>query len=90
MTATAYCQAGTTKSGEQTRPGTVAADPRVLPPGSKIRIIKPERYAGVYQVLDTGPSVKGRRLDVFIASCRDARRFGRQRVVVEITPAVSD
>jgi 3D (Asp-Asp-Asp) domain-containing protein len=95
MTATAYCQTGTTKSGERTRPGIVAADPRVLPLGSKIRIIKPERYAGVYQVMDTGSSIKGRRLDVFIPSCKDARRFGRQPVMVRLeqsalTPTVSD
>jgi 3D (Asp-Asp-Asp) domain-containing protein len=38
MSVTAYCVSGTTKSGQQTRPGIVAADPRVLPLGSVIRV----------------------------------------------------
>ena len=84
LTATAYCHAGTTKSGVWTRPGIVAADPRIVPLRSLIRIVSPERYAGIYQVMDTGSAIKGRRLDLFIPSCVNAKRFGRQPVVVQI------
>src|SRR5262249_37186596 len=38
FTATAYCQAGTTASGVHTNGGIVAADPKVLPIGTWIRI----------------------------------------------------
>src|SRR5262245_1402188 len=84
MSATAYCQKGTTASGDRTKRGIVAADPRVLPLGSVVRIralrVSP---SAVYVVKDVGKEIKGRELDIFIPSCRDAREFGRQRVRVE-------
>jgi 3D (Asp-Asp-Asp) domain-containing protein len=84
LTATAYCHAGTTKSGVWTRPGIVAADPRIVPLRSLIRIVTPERYAGIYQVMDTGSAIKGRKLDLFIPSCVHAKYFGRQPVVIQL------
>ena len=84
LTATAYCHAGTTKSGVWTRPGIVAADPRIVPLRSLIRIVTPERYAGIYQVMDTGSAIKWRKLDLFIPSCVHAKRFGRQPVVIQL------
>ena len=84
-TATAYCQSGITKSGERTRRGVVAADPRVLPLGSVIRIDAPEgAHDGVYRVLDTGSAVKGRIVDIYMPSCRSAKQFGRRQVVVQV------
>src|SRR4051794_16643842 len=76
LTATAYCQGGTTKSGARTHMGIVAADPQVLPVGSIVRIDSPRSHAGIYTVLDTGPAVKGHELDIFIADCARAQRFG--------------
>jgi 3D (Asp-Asp-Asp) domain-containing protein len=85
MTATAYCERGKTSSGVRSRAGIVAADPRRLPIGTRIRIIAPkEPYAGVYTVMDTGPRIKGRELDIFMASCARARRFGRRVVEIRI------
>jgi len=81
--ATAYCQSGTTKSGLRTRTGVVAADPRILPVGSVLRIIEGVT-AGVYTVLDTGAAVKGRKIDIFIPNCRSARRFGAQTLRVRV------
>ena len=83
MTATAYCLRGATADGGEARHGTVAADPRVLPLGSRIRIRGPQ-ISGEYLVTDRGANVKGRRIDVFMPSCEEARRFGRQRVAVTI------
>jgi len=82
--ATAYSVTGTTASGTQTRRGIVAADPRVLPIGSRIRVHGAGAYSGVYTVTDTGPAVKGREIDIFIPDGAEAQRFGRRRVHVEI------
>jgi 3D (Asp-Asp-Asp) domain-containing protein len=83
--ATAYCQSGTTKSGEQTRPGIIAADPKVLPLGSIVRIDAPQAaHDGIYEVLDTGSAVTGRIVDIYMEDCRAARIFGRREVIVYI------
>jgi len=82
---TAYCDQGETASGVQTRRGIVAADPDVLPLGSRIRV---EGLAGghngTYDVQDTGSAVKGRIIDIFMADCRAAKRFGRQTARVQV------
>lgn len=85
--ATAYCKGQTTASGVPVRAGIAAADPRVLPLGSIIRIggeAVNEKYHGVYSVLDTGPLIKGRRLDLYIWSCYEALDFGRRGVEVTV------
>jgi 3D (Asp-Asp-Asp) domain-containing protein len=83
--ATAYCKGRTTKSGVRVRPGIAAADPTVLPLGSIIEVRGiPEEYAGIYSVLDTGPEIRGRDLDIYIWSCYDALDFGRQNVEVTV------
>jgi 3D (Asp-Asp-Asp) domain-containing protein len=83
--ATAYCQDGTTRSGVDTRHGIAAADPKVLPVGSVIRVDTPEReHKGIYSVLDTGSAVKGRIIDLFVRDCEEATEFGRQQVMVKI------
>lgn len=75
---------GTTADGSHTRPGVVAADPAILPLGTRIRISGAGRYSGVYTVSDTGPAVHGREIDIFMPDVRAARRFGRRRVRVEV------
>src|ERR1051326_4756043 len=85
FTATAYCHHGKTASGVHTTEGIVAADPDVLPIGTRIRISGLTRGRdGVYRVMDTGTRVQGRRIDVFVTSCREAKRFGRQTVRVGV------
>ncbi len=81
LSATAYCLSGKTRSGEHARVGTVAADPRVLPIGTVLRI---HPHRALYTVLDTGSGLKGRELDIYMPSCRKARAFGRRTVRVEI------
>jgi 3D (Asp-Asp-Asp) domain-containing protein len=68
----------------QTRRGIVAADPAVLPLGSRIRVHDAGAYSGVYTVADSGPGVTGPEIDIFIADGAEAKRFGRRRVHVEI------
>ena len=88
--ATAYCQGTTTAAGVSVRRGFVAADPAVLPLGSVIRVQQSGRYDGVYTVMDTGPKVKGRRVDLFIESCAAAKQFGRRAVRVSIVNTTRD
>jgi len=85
MIATAYCDRGPTKSGVRAQRGVVAADVRRLPLGTRLRVMGPGKgYAGVYTVLDAGSTIKGRDLDIFMSSCRAARRFGKRPVHVRI------
>jgi 3D (Asp-Asp-Asp) domain-containing protein len=81
--ATAYCVPGVTASGEMVAPGMVAADPRVLPFGSIIQI-ETDLYRGIYRVTDTGPLIKGKRLDVYIPGWSRAVEFGRKAVKVTV------
>src|SRR6266852_6255841 len=82
---TAYCDKGRTKSGVRTRAGVVAADPRVLPLGTVLRVLAPGTpYAGTYTVIDTGGQIKGREIDIFMPSCASAARFGRRTVHVRV------
>ncbi|MGH6743073.1 MAG: 3D domain-containing protein [Bradyrhizobium sp.] len=84
LTATAYCQPGKTAAGTKTHAGIVAADPRVLPVGTVLRIIAPDGYAGIYTVMDTGGRIKGRDLDIFMPSCARAEEFGRRSVEARV------
>ncbi|MCY7375892.1 MAG: 3D domain-containing protein [Pyrinomonadaceae bacterium] len=79
--ATAYCLKGRTASGGGVRRGIVAADPRVLPLGSRIQV-NAGSYTGIYTVADTGGAIKGRILDIWVASCSEAIRFGCKSVMV--------
>ena len=83
--ATAYCVQGETASGDQTRRGIVAADPRVIPLGSRIRVDGlGRRHSRTYDVEDTGREVKGREIDIFMADCDAAKVFGRQPARVRV------
>lgn len=81
--ATAYCLKGRTASGGSVRRGIVAADPRILPLGTRINI-SAGSYSGTYTVADTGGAVKGRILDIWVPSCSEAIRFGRKSITVSV------
>lgn len=88
FTATAYCTGHVTASGASVSAGVVAADPAVLPIGTVIRIAGAAQYDGSYRVLDTGARVRNHHVDLYIADCAAARRFGRRSVrVTVIEPA---
>jgi 3D (Asp-Asp-Asp) domain-containing protein len=82
--ATAYTIEGKTASGAQTRDGIVAADPKILPLGTRIRVTGAGRYDGEYLVADTGREIKGAEIDIYIRDYAEAKRFGRQQVNVEV------
>ena len=81
--ATAYCLRGRTATGGGVRRGIVAADPRVLPLGTRI-YLNAGAYSGNYTVTDTGGVIKGRILDLWVPSCSEAMRFGRRNISVSI------
>jgi 3D (Asp-Asp-Asp) domain-containing protein len=78
-TATAYSLPGRTASGTSVRRGLIAADHRVLPLGSRVRI-DAGNYSGEYLVADRGSAVRGRLIDIWVPSTREAMRFGRRPV----------
>src|SRR5688572_6272420 len=79
--ATAYCKGMVTAAGVAAQTGVAAADPSLLPLGSIVQIDAPEtRYDGIYSILDTGPAVQGRLIDIYMWSCHEALRFGRRPV----------
>ena len=79
--ATAYCKGETTASGAVARTGIAAADPGLLPVGSVVRVDLPDaRYSGIWTVMDTGPAVQGREIDLYLWSCKEALSFGRRQV----------
>jgi 3D (Asp-Asp-Asp) domain-containing protein len=83
--ATAYCKGTTTASGVRVRTGIAASDPTLLPVGSIVNVATgDDRYNGVYTVMDTGPKVQGRLLDLYMWSCHEALRFGRREIQVTV------
>lgn len=84
MRATAYTGHGRTASGKRVRRGMVAADRRVLPLGSRVRVKNAGRYSGVYRVEDTGGKIRGRKIDIYMPSRGAAKEFGRHTVQVEV------
>jgi 3D (Asp-Asp-Asp) domain-containing protein len=85
FTATAYCKGQVTSAGVAPRRGVAAGDPTVLPQGSIVQIDAADnRMDGVYMILDTGPEIRGRRVDLYMWSCNEALTFGRQDVRLTI------
>jgi 3D (Asp-Asp-Asp) domain-containing protein len=79
FTATAYSLRGRTASGAGVRRGIIAADRRVLPLGTRVRL-DAGPYSGEYLVADTGGAVRGRKIDIWVPQTSEAMRFGRRPV----------
>jgi len=85
FTATAYCKGTKTASGVNVRTGIAASDAAILPVGSVVNITTgTTKYNGVYTIMDTGPKVQGRLVDIYMWSCHDALAFGRQQIEVTV------
>ena len=83
FTATAYALRGRTASGAGVRRGLIAADRRVLPLGTRVRL-EAGGYSGEYVVADTGGLIRGRKIDIWVPSTREAMRFGRRPVKLTV------
>ena len=85
FSATAYSKGTTTATGVNVRSGIAAPHPDMIPVGSVVQIDAPgARYDGVYTVMDTGPRVQGRHLDLYMWSCHEALRFGRTAIRIVV------
>jgi 3D (Asp-Asp-Asp) domain-containing protein len=79
FSATAYCKGLVTSSGVAAQAGVMAADPALLPVGSVVDFaVDNPKYDGIYTILDTGPEIRGREVDLYIWSCYEALDFGRR------------
>lgn len=81
FSATAYCLSGKTAMGHGVRRGLIAADPRVLKLGSRV-YVSAGPWSGTYLVSDTGGAIRGKKIDIWVPNCSEARRFGRRSVDV--------
>jgi 3D (Asp-Asp-Asp) domain-containing protein len=83
--ATAYCRGETTAAGTAARTGVAAADASLLPVGSVVQLDSPgQKYDGIYTVMDTGPRVQGRQIDIYMWNCDEAVGFGRRSVQLRV------
>lgn len=62
----------------------VAADTRVVPMGTIIKVTYGNGKSFKAKVLDKGGSIKGRKLDILVATKQEAYRLGRVTTKVEI------
>ncbi len=66
------------------RRGTIAADPRILPFGTRVYLTGGGSYDGEYLVTDSGTAIKGNKIDVWVPTIQEARRFGRKNVKLTV------
>ena len=81
--ATAYSLRGRTASGQNVRRGIIAADRRVLPLGTRVRLSTGSQ-SGEYLVADTGGAIRGRKIDIWVPHTGEAMRFGRRKVQLTV------
>ncbi len=80
---------GMTASGKQAVAGlTIAADLKVLPMHTRVYVegidAHGKQFSGIYQVMDTGGSIKGNRIDIFVSTFAQAKSFGRRSMKVYV------
>ncbi|MFB6467103.1 LysM peptidoglycan-binding domain-containing protein [Cytobacillus sp. Hz8] len=89
VTATAYtasCKgcSGLTATGFNLKKNpnakVISVDPKVIPLGSKVYV---EGY-GYARAEDTGGAIKGKKIDVFVKSKKQALQWGRKKVKIKI------
>jgi 3D (Asp-Asp-Asp) domain-containing protein len=67
------------------RTGIAAADPDLLPVGSVIQVDRlGDRYNGIYTIMDTGPAVQGRHIDIYMWNCNEALALGRREAAITV------
>lgn len=78
--AVAYHLPGQTASGLPVRKGIVAVDPELIPLGTRLFV---PGYGNAVAA-DVGTAIKGRIIDLWMASDAQARNWGRKTVVITI------
>ena len=81
MECTAYTHDGSrTATGVVPQYGIVAVDPRVIPLGTRLYVVG----YGPAVAADTGGLIKGKRIDIFLNSETECRKWGRRKVKVYV------
>jgi 3D (Asp-Asp-Asp) domain-containing protein/septal ring factor EnvC (AmiA/AmiB activator) len=80
VVATGYALKGRTASGMSTGPGVAAVDPTVIPLGT--RIIVPGYGTAI--AADTGPAIRGARIDLWFPSHAHALAWGTRTVTIKV------
>ena len=85
FTATATAGGPRPPRGSTSAHGIAAADPDLLPVGSVVQIEKlPERYNGIYTVMDTGPKVQGRQSTSTCGAATRRSQLGRRQMLITV------
>lgn len=79
VSVTAYCLQGRTRRDHLVRDGIIAVDRRLFPLGRDVDLYFGRTKYGRFLADDTGGAIKGAIIDVWMADCNAARRFGRRR-----------
>ena len=86
VSVTAYCLQGRTRRGNLVRHGIIAVDRALFPLGREVELFFGRTTYGRFLADDTGGAIKGGRIDVWMADCSAARRFGRRRGYAQLVP----
>ena len=81
VSATAYCGDSITSTMIKPYWGVIAADPSVIPYGSIVYIKEFNKY---FVVEDCGGGIKGKRIDIFMNSEKDCRKWGVRKITIKI------
>lgn len=73
-----------THMGTKVRPGIIAVDPKLIPLGSRVYIEFADGHGAYATAEDTGGAIKGKRIDIAMASVDEAYEFGMQKAKVYI------
>lgn len=85
---TAYCEAEnglTTSTGATATVGTtIAVDPRVIPYGTRVRMVRRDtgEDLGIRIAQDCGGAIKGNRIDIFLGSMGECNAWGHRMIDV--------
>lgn len=71
-----------TSIGKKPRKGTFAIDPRVIPYGTKIKIVYSDGAVEEGVAEDCGGAIKGNRIDVFRHTYKETTQFGKRSATV--------
>lgn len=81
--ATAYSLRGRTASGHPVGRGVIAADPKHLPLGSRVRL-EAGLYSGEYLVADSGFNLHGKKIEIWTPTSDEAAKFGDRDVKLTV------
>jgi 3D (Asp-Asp-Asp) domain-containing protein len=83
FTATAYSPRGRTTDGRIAKHNIIAAAHQVFSSGTRVRL-KAGAYSGEYVVAETGGTMPGRDIDIWLPTTADTMRFDRRPTKITI------